>query len=178
MVINMPYSDIKKQKKYQKHWNKKFEIQRRKELGMPLGTAQHRLRIQLLFKYIKKAGENFCFDCKEEILQPNEISIQHKKVWLHVDVNLFWDLDNIAFSHRWCNKPERYPHKGSKAPHGTTTRYKYHGCRCPECTKEVVKKVKKYREKLNSHSLTDEHMLAKHKDVSSNLTESTRDISL
>jgi len=104
----MPYKDIVKQKEYQKKWDNKTNQNRRKQLGMPIGTACHRLRQQLFFKYIKKTGENFCYDCKKEILTPEEVSIQHKKVWLHISAELFWDLDNIAFSHKKCNKQERH----------------------------------------------------------------------
>ena len=76
-------------------------------LGIPYGTAGGRLRKLLLFKYVKKAGEINCWDCGEEILTPEEMSIQHKSPWLHASRNLFWDLDNIVFSHSKCNTPNR-----------------------------------------------------------------------
>ena len=85
----------------------RFKNEKDRQLGIPFGTACHRLKLQILFKYIKKAKENFCFDCKKEILTPEELSIQHKKVWLYISPELFWDLENIAFSHRKCNKRER-----------------------------------------------------------------------
>lgn len=31
------------------------------------------------------------------------MSIDHKNPWIGVDVNLFWDVKNIAFSHLKCN---------------------------------------------------------------------------
>jgi hypothetical protein len=78
-----------------------------RQLGMSYGNACHRLRCLLLFKYVKKAGENFCFVCGEEIKTYDEFSIEHKIPWLHNGSDLFWDFGNIAFSHRWCNKPHR-----------------------------------------------------------------------
>lgn len=79
------------------------------QLGMPFGTASNRLKKALFFKYIKLANQHFCFDCKKEILTVEDLSIQHKQVWLHIDPTLFWDLENIAFSHKKCNKTERRP---------------------------------------------------------------------
>jgi hypothetical protein len=103
----MPYKDLNKQKQYQKHWNTNTQKEIHKQLGMPMGTACHRLKQQLFFKLLKELKKNFCYDCKKEILTANEVSVQHKKVWLHIDPRLFWDLDNIAFSHKKCNKTER-----------------------------------------------------------------------
>jgi hypothetical protein len=34
-----------------------------KQLGIPWGTANNKLRKLLLFKYIKIAGEDVCFKC-------------------------------------------------------------------------------------------------------------------
>ncbi len=77
-------------------------------LGMPWGTASNRLRRLLLFKYVKLAnGYLKCWDCGKEIEDASQLSMQHKKPWLHEDLELFWDLDNVTFSHRKCNKPDR-----------------------------------------------------------------------
>lgn len=104
----MPYKNKIKQKEYQRKWDNNTTKERYEQLGIPFGTACHKLRQRLFFKYLKKAGENFCYDCKKEILTPEEVSIQHKKVWLHVSAELFWDFENIAFSHKKCNKQERH----------------------------------------------------------------------
>lgn len=34
-------------------------------------------------------------------------SIEHKEPWLHNSPELFWDLENITYSHKKCNKPDR-----------------------------------------------------------------------
>lgn len=78
--------------------NKKSE-----QLGMPVGTAQARLRKSILFSLLNKHEENVCYRCNEFITSEKDLSIEHKKAWLDNDVALFWDLENIAFSHLNCN---------------------------------------------------------------------------
>jgi hypothetical protein len=80
---------------------------RQKQLGLPFGTACNRLRKMLLFSFCQKLGLDTCFKCGTTITNISEFSIEHKKNWLDVDPQLFWNLDNIAFSHSKCNKPER-----------------------------------------------------------------------
>lgn len=76
-------------------------------LGMPHGTATNRLRKNILFHLLKKHGENYCFKCSELIEEVEDLSIEHKKPWQGVSAELFWDLENIAFSHLHCNRPDR-----------------------------------------------------------------------
>ena len=78
---------------------------RAKQLGMPFGTANAKLRKQILFQLIKRLGEDICFRCEKKIQDITELSIEHKKPWFNIDSKLFWDLDNIAFSHLQCNRP-------------------------------------------------------------------------
>ena len=73
------------------------------QLGMPQGTAQNKLRKRILFSLLARLGENFCYRCGREIPNEETLSIEHKQAWLHKDSNLFWNLDNIAFSHLTCN---------------------------------------------------------------------------
>lgn len=98
--------------------------QRRSEqLGMPYGTANNRLRKNILFQYVVKAGDNFCFKCGSEIKTVEELSIEHKLPWEGRDTELFWDIDNIAFSHLACNRPHNNVGGGAKrrkiGPEGT-----------------------------------------------------------
>ena len=74
-------------------------------LGMPHGTATHRLRKNVLFHLLKKYGENYCFKCSELIEFVDDLSIEHKQPWEGVSAELFWDMENIAFSHLHCNRP-------------------------------------------------------------------------
>jgi len=103
-----------------------------RQLGMPFGTANGKLRKNILFHLLKKHNENFCFRCGAEIETAETLSIEHKKPWLHEGVDLFWDIENIAFSHLSCNSGEAR-RKPRVLVHGTETGYGY-GCRCDECT--------------------------------------------
>jgi hypothetical protein len=106
------------------------------QLGMSPGNAAHKLRKMLLFRMIQMTGTDSCFQCGEKIENVDDFSIDHKVPWLDSDnpVGLFFDLNNIAFSHINCNRgAARVWNKGIKAPHGTKTRYNTHGCRCDEC---------------------------------------------
>jgi hypothetical protein len=76
-------------------------------LGMPHGTAGNRLRKLILFDLLRRHGENVCFKCSKEIEAAGELSIEHKRPWEGVSVELFWSLENIAFSHLRCNKNHR-----------------------------------------------------------------------
>jgi hypothetical protein len=92
-------------------------------LGMPHGTASNRLRRMVMLHLLKKLGENICFKCSEQIEDVNDLSIEHKQPWEGVSVELFWSLDNIAFSHLRCNTPHRYVGGGVRkrkvGPEGT-----------------------------------------------------------
>lgn len=88
------------------------------QLGIAWGTASHRLRKSIMFKYVVLAGEDDCFQCGGKIESVNELSIEHKEPWLDTEdpVGLFYDLNNIAFSHLECNVPHRYPGTPGQEP--------------------------------------------------------------
>ena len=73
-------------------------------LGMPYGTAGNRLRKMILFHLLKRHGENICFKCGSTIDIIEDLSIEHKESWQPGGVELFWDMENIAFSHLRCNR--------------------------------------------------------------------------
>lgn len=102
-----------------------------KALGMPLGTAAHKLRKSILFKYVVMAGDNVCFKCGELIRTEGELSIEHKNPWLYAkdSVQTFFDLDNIAFSHIQCNRSDVSRRK--EGPEGTAW--------CSDCKKFLDK---------------------------------------
>lgn len=72
-------------------------------LGMPHGTAVGRLRKQILFMLLQKLNEADCFKCNLPIESPDDLSIEHVLPWEGRSVELFWDLNNITFSHLKCN---------------------------------------------------------------------------
>lgn len=74
-------------------------------LGMPFGTANHQLRKKILFSLVQKLELDICFRCDQKIESVDVLSIEHKEPWEGREngVALFWDLENIAFSHLKCN---------------------------------------------------------------------------
>jgi hypothetical protein len=80
-------------------------IKKSKFLGIPHGTAVAKLRKSILFKLVQQTEQDNCFRCNDKIKSVAELSIEHKQPWENVSIELFWDLDNIAFSHLKCNRP-------------------------------------------------------------------------
>lgn len=78
------------------------------QLGMPYGTAMHILRKRIMFTLVKRCGFDACYVCGVAIQSDVDLSIEHVKPWEGRDPALFWDLANIAFSHRSCNRRHRY----------------------------------------------------------------------
>lgn len=116
------------------------------QLGMPIGTAHGRLRKLVLFDLLKRHDENFCFHCGMEIENASELSIEHKIPWLDNSVELFWDMENIAFSHLSCNSAAGKKGLARKELlHGTRSMYKYRRCRCGKCTKANRNYIREWR---------------------------------
>jgi hypothetical protein len=114
------------------------------QLGMPQGTAANRLRKIIIFNLLKEAGKNFCFQCGGEIESVDELSIEHKIPWLDSKdpIEMYFDLDNIAFSHLECNV--RAARKGVEAEHPSLYSYRK-GCRCDACKKISSENRKRQR---------------------------------
>ena len=118
-----------------------------KQLGMPFGTATARLRKIVLFDLLKRYNENICFRCTKEIETVEELSLEHKKPWLDIDVELFWDTNNVTFSHLSCNSSDaRRPTKG-RITHGVGT-YRHRKCRCDICRNAIREHQSERRERL------------------------------
>lgn len=73
------------------------------QLGMDWAKARYKLSKMLLFKMAHEAGYGDCFQCGRLIDDIDTFSVDHKQPWRDVDAALFWDLNNIAFSHLSCN---------------------------------------------------------------------------
>jgi hypothetical protein len=83
------------------------------QLGMDPGTASNRLVKDILWNYIVKSEEDTCYRCKQKLDRDN-FSIEHIEPWLHSEdpLDLFFNLENIAYSHKSCNyAAARKPHK-------------------------------------------------------------------
>ncbi len=88
------------------------------QLGMPIGTASNRLKKAIFFQLVREAGKNKCFRCQDSINAAEDLSIDHKTAWLDTDPELFWDLDNIAFSHLACNSSHARRYHKKISPKG------------------------------------------------------------
>jgi predicted glycosyltransferase len=80
--------------------NRKNEV-----LGQSIGTASRRLDRKLLFYLAKKAGMGNCYRCGNPILSLKNFSVDHKIDWINSGnpIELYFDENNIAFSHLSCN---------------------------------------------------------------------------
>lgn len=103
------------------------------QLGMNPSTASGRLVKDTLFKLAIEAGYA-CYRCSKPLTR-DTFSIEHKEPWLDSEdpVGTFFDQDNIAFSHLTCNVRESRGSFKKEIPHGTSSGYDYHKCRCNEC---------------------------------------------
>lgn len=70
--------------------------------GMPRGTANSKLRKKLLFELLRTIGANKCRRCGLDIVLSEDLAIEHLTDWKD-DQDLFWMLENIAFSHLSCS---------------------------------------------------------------------------
>lgn len=78
------------------------------QLGMNPSTASGRLLKDILFELVGKTGQKDCHRCGEELTRET-FSIEHIVPWLDSEdpVGLYFDLDNISFSHQACNHAAR-----------------------------------------------------------------------
>ena len=85
-----------------------------KQLGISYGKACNQLKKLVLFTLLKTLSLDVCFRCQGKIEDVKDLSIEHKVAWLDSESprELFFDLNNIAFSHLKCNSAtKRHPHK-------------------------------------------------------------------
>lgn len=105
---------------------------KKQQLGMNPSTASGRLSKDILWMLIQKTGQDVCVKCGDHMSR-EDFSIEHITPWLDSEdpVAMFFDLENIAFSHRSCN----YSSKRTAPPAnicGTVVKY-LKGCRCSGC---------------------------------------------
>jgi len=127
-----------------------IKTKKKKQLGMDPGTASHRLKKAVLFSFAKKLDLNWCYQCGAEIESINKFTLEHKVPWLDSDdpKDLFFNLDNIAFSHASCNYAASRARKGRPCPSVTAYR---NGCRCDGCKakrREYQRNKRKFTKQL------------------------------
>lgn len=131
-----------------KESDKRNNIKKKEQLGMHLGTASARLRKLLIFNFLKELKRDYCFQCKLQIKNIEELSIEHKKNWMYSEdpIKFFFDLNNIAFSHLTCNVRSGKGYKGKrkefcKRGHKMTEENRYiingNNIRCWECRRLI-----------------------------------------
>lgn len=88
---------------------KEYNKEKARQLGMPIGTATARLKKSIMFELVKQLNLDICFVCQKKIESEEEFSIEHKTPWLYSKnpTELFFSLENIAFSHLKCNVSSR-----------------------------------------------------------------------
>lgn len=116
------------------------------QLGMPFGTASSRLKKIIMFSMAQKLDLDLCFRCKDRIKTVEEFTVEHKEPWLDKNIELFWNLGNIAFSHAKCNRPSR-PGRIPNPKHGGIQMYERNKCRCNICKSWKKKKNKATRKR-------------------------------
>lgn len=84
--------------------SEKKKAKKTEQLGINPSTASNRLVKDLLFMMLAETGKDRCFHCGEPMTR-DDYSIEHKIPWMDSDEPqiLFFDLHNIAFSHKSCN---------------------------------------------------------------------------
>ncbi len=125
----------------------------KEQLGMNPSTANGRLVKDLLYEFVKNADIK-CYRCNEDMTRET-FSIEHIIPWIDSPnpVLLYFDINNISYSHRSCNSAaKRYlgaiPHNKGKFTHGTSG-YRI-GCRCEVCkTVYSDSRRKKYASRKN-----------------------------
>ncbi len=130
---------------------KKYEQQ----LGMDLGTAQHRLRKKVLFSLMEASYGTKCFRCRQE-LTVDDFTLDHRVAWRNSSeaTDKFWDLGNIEWSHSVCNTQASRSHNGllefCKNGHklsGRNVRKSSRGRECRACNLERWHKSNRARDR-------------------------------
>lgn len=112
------------------------------QLGMNPSTASHRLVKDVLWSLIVKTDQHDCCKCGEPMSRET-FSIEHIEPWLDSEdpVGLYFDIENIGFSHLKCNIADA---RKEYVQCGTETKYN-RGCRCDPCrAARSVRSVREY----------------------------------
>lgn len=134
----------------------KSNEKKNQQLGMPYGTACNRLRKQVMFSMMQKCGMDTCHQCGEKIESVDKLSVEHKIPWLDsVDpVGLFFDIDNIAFSHLHCNCKASRGYTPPLIPCPSAAAYT-RGCRCDGCCEAKRKRTRDSNRKVRAAHLAN-----------------------
>ena len=92
------------------HRHKKHRLKAEAQLGMEMKSASTKLMRDLLWQYIENSGETLCHACGEPLCRET-FTVEHIEKWLDSEdpAGLYFDLNNISFSHQRCNTPRIRP---------------------------------------------------------------------
>lgn len=104
-----------------------------RQLKTSFGAASNKLRKAIMFHLVQKYRINICHRCGEKIQSEDSLSIEHKIPWLDSTdpVGLFFEMENIAFSHLSCNVSHARKSRIIR-PCPSAAAYA-RGCRCKDC---------------------------------------------
>jgi hypothetical protein len=111
-----------------------YKAKKSEQLGMPIDKARDMIKKRFMLHLAEQLGVNFCYQCGEPVTT-DDMSIEHKISFVGAEdpLTTFFDMDNIALSHKKCNTAARRTDKPTVHP----SMHSYNkGCRCDEC-KEV-----------------------------------------
>ncbi len=79
-------------------------MKKQNQLGMNPSTASGRLVKDVLYSLVVQTDQNNCYQCGLPMSR-DTFSIEHKEPWLDSEdpLGLYFDLNNISFSHHSCN---------------------------------------------------------------------------
>lgn len=80
--------------------SKKHKQQLSEQLGMPVSTAERKLRKSIVYEFSKQLGKNICVECSLPISDPEDFAVVHVEEW--ETASDFFNLKNVAFSHVSC----------------------------------------------------------------------------
>lgn len=83
-------------------------------LGMPVGTAERKLRKAIIHELASQCGRNVCRWCGLEISDPDELAVTHIEDWEESPA-LYFDLGNVALSHASCAAARGGRRQGKKS---------------------------------------------------------------
>lgn len=83
--------------------NKVRKARIQEQLGMSHGAARNLLVKSIMFEMAQCLSRDVCYKCNEVIDSVDDFTIEHKEPWENRESSLFFDLKNIAFSHKRCN---------------------------------------------------------------------------
>lgn len=116
-----------------------------KQLGMAISTARLHLLKSIIFGLARDTERNICYRCHKPIETIDEFTIDHIKNWMYREdaKELYFDYNNIAFSHHGCNS------SATRCRRITYTTFRYKGVSA--LTKN---RKKQYRANINYNGKT------------------------